>query len=165
MKTNWYFLLVAIFGMVVLQSCDDDDDNGVKVPENLQKALRDKYPDAKHVEWETRAGYYVADCWNNGADTDVWFSTDAVWRMTETDLGVDVNKLPVSVKNAFLAGAYATWSVDDIDKYEREDKTFYLVEVEKKGQKDMDLYYSEDGDILKEVEDMPNDDVLPTTSF
>jgi hypothetical protein len=69
------------------------------------------------------------------------------------------------VKETFLAGQYATWGVDDIDKYEREDLTFYLVEVEKKGQKDMDLYYTEDGTVLKEVEDRPNDDVLPTTSF
>lgn len=165
MKTNWYFLLIAIFGMVVLQSCEDDDDNGLKVSEELQKALRERYPEAKNVEWENKAGYYVAECWNNGAETDVWFSTDATWKMTETDLGIDVNRLPASVKETFLAGQYATWGVDDIDKYEREDLTFYLVEVEKKGQKDMDLYYAEDGTVLKEVEDRPNDDVLPTTSF
>ncbi len=165
MKTNWYFLLIAIFGMVVLQSCEDDDDNGLKVSEELQKALRERYPEAKNVEWETKAGYYVAECWNNGAETDVWFSTDASWKMTETDLGIDVNRLPAPVKETFLAGQYATWGVDDIDKYEREDLTFYLVEVEKKGQKDMDLYYTEDGTVLKEVEDRPNDDVLPTTSF
>ena len=35
MKTNWYFLLIAIFGMVVLQSCEDDDNNGLKVSEEL----------------------------------------------------------------------------------------------------------------------------------
>ena len=51
MKTNWYFLLIAILGMVVLQSCEDDDDNGLKVSEELQKALRERYPEAKNVEW------------------------------------------------------------------------------------------------------------------
>jgi hypothetical protein len=117
------------------------------------------------VEWETKAGYYVAEFSDGGVGLDVWFSADAVWKMTETDLGIDVNKLPVVVKDAFLDGSYSSWSVDDIDKYEREDMTFYLVEVESRDQKDRNLYYDEQGVILKDVEDMPNDDVLPTTQF
>ena len=85
--------------------------------------------------------------------------------MTETDLGIDVNKLPVVVKDAFLSSDYANWIVDDIDKYEREDMTFYLIEIEKKGQKDRNLYYNDQGGLLRDAEDMPNDDVLPTTQF
>ena len=54
---------------------------------------------------------------------------------------------------------------DDIDKYECPDKTFYLIEVKKAGQRDRKLFYSQDGLLLKDVEDKENDDVLPTISF
>jgi hypothetical protein len=49
--------------------------------------------------------------------------------------------------------------------YEREDMTFYLVEVEKNGEKDRNLYYNAEGGLLKDEVDAPNDDVLPTTQF
>lgn len=166
MKTKWFFLLAIALGSFTFVSCSDDDDNdGVRVSEDVKAALRVKYPNASYVEWEAKAGYYVAEFRDNGAELDAWFTPEAVWKMTETDLGVDLNKLPLVIKDAFLASEYALWSVDDIDLYEREDLTFYLVEVEKKGEKDRNLYYNELGGLLKDVEDMPNDDVLPTTTF
>lgn len=167
MKTKWFFLAVMALSSFAFVSCDkdDDDNDDIRVSEDVQRALRDKYPNATNVEWEAKAGYYVADFRENGAELDVWFTTDAVWKMTETDLGIDVNKLPVAVKDAFLSSDYSNWVVDDIDKYEREDMTFYLIEVETRGQKDRNLYYNEQGGLLRDAEDMPNDDVLPTTQF
>lgn len=166
MKTKWFYLLVLALGCsFAFTSCEDDDNDDVKVAEELKLALRSKYPNASHVEWETRSGYYVAEFYDNGTELDAWFSADAVWKMTETDLGIDVNKLPAVVKDAFMGSNYSTWSVDDIDQYEREDMTFYLIEIEKRGEKDRNLYYNEQGGLLKDVEDAPNDDVLPTTQF
>ena len=43
--------------------------------------------------------------------------------------------------------------------------TFFLVEIEKNGLRDRNLYYNEQGGLLRDAEDMPNDDVLPTTQF
>lgn len=166
MKTKWFFLCVLALNSFAFTSCsDDDDDDGIRVSEELNLALRTKYPNATNVEWDAKAGFYVADFRDNGAELDAWFTTDAVWKMTETDLGIDVNKLPTVVKDAFLASEYATWTVDDIDKYEREDMTFFLVEIEKNGLRDRNLYYNEQGGLLRDAEDMPNDDVLPTTQF
>jgi hypothetical protein len=166
MKTKWFFLFAVALTSFTFVSCDEDDDNdGVRVPEELNVALRAKYPNAKGVEWEAKAGYYVADFYEAGAEKDVWFTSMGEWKMTETDLGVNVDKLPVAVKNAFLASEYATWEVDDLDMYEREDMTFYLVEVEKNGEKDRNLYYNAEGGLLKDEVDAPNDDILPTTQF
>jgi hypothetical protein len=43
--------------------------------------------------------------------------------------------------------------------------TFFLVEIGKNGLRDRNLYYNEQGGLLRDAEDMPNDDVLPTTQF
>ena len=55
--------------------------------------------------------------------------------------------------------------VGEIAKDERPDRTFYLIEVEKAGQQDRNLFYAEDGTLLKDEADTRNDEVLPNISF
>ena len=85
--------------------------------------------------------------------------------MTETDLRTDLSALPGLIQNAFQTGNYADWRVDDIDKYERPAGVFYLIEVEKAGQQDRDLFYAEDGTLLKDDVDRENGEVLPDITF
>lgn len=166
MKVNVWNWLVLCCGVWLLAACDNDDDTPVsKVPATVQAALEAKYPAMTGVEWEKKSGYYVAEFRDNGVETEVWFDSNAVWCMTETDLRTDLNILPGLVQNAFLTGAYADWTVDDIDKYELPDRTFYLIEVEKAGQQDRNLFYAENGTLLKDEVDTTNDEVLPTIGF
>ncbi len=164
MKTKFLFMTLMLVGLTAFASCDDDDDNDrpVIAPEAVVKAFEAKFPDVTYVAWEYKQDYYVAEFVDNGVEVDVWFSPDTEWKMTETDVrGLD--NLPLDVKEAFVNSGYATWAVDDIDKYERPDATFYLIEVEKRGEKDRNLYYAPDGTLIRNVEDKPGDDVLPNT--
>ena len=82
-----------------------------------------------------------------------------------------VNKVEWEKKSGYYVaefrenGAYADWRVDDIDKYERPGDTFYLIEIEKGGQQDRDLFYAEDGTLLKDAVDTNNDKILPNIKF
>ena len=98
MKTRFYSILMAVACIIGLQSCDNDDDN-LRVSPELQKAFLDKYPAATRVEWETKAGYYVADFYDNASEASAWFTPAGVWCMTETD--VLYVGLPEAVKAAF----------------------------------------------------------------
>ena len=162
MKLKSYFCILALCGAMTLQSCSDDNDT-TNVPESIQNAFQTKYPAATGEEWEAKSGYYVAEFWTGGKEVDAWFTTAAEWCMTETDLGKDKTSLPSEVKTAFESSEYAAWTVEDIDKYERTDKTFYLIEVETVGKPDHKLYYATDGTLLKSVDDAENDDILPST--
>lgn len=165
MKKNLLLMMCLVSTMVMI-GCDKDDDIHVsKVPEAVVETFQAKFPNAEFVEWETYKDYYIADFWLSGADTQVWISKNAIWRMTETDLGVNLAKLPSAVQTAFQSSKYADWRVDDLDKYERPDRTFYLIEIEKKGERDRDLYYAEDGTLLKDEQDRENNDVTPDTQF
>lgn len=166
MKTNLYGLIWALFAVVVLTGCDKDDDIRVSdVPQAVMNTFEAKFPNVTSVEWEKKSGYYVADFWQEGIETHVWIDTKADWKMTELDFGTNLGLLPDAVKNAFLNGQYANWRVDDIDKYERPDKIFYLIEIETKGQQDRDLFFAEDGSLLKDEVDKENNDVTPSTTF
>lgn len=153
MKLKMYFLLLALGALTLaFQSCDDDDNDGISVPAELQNALAEKHGNAQRIEWETKGTYYVADFYEDNYEKEAWFTKDGVWQMTETDIP-GLAALPAVVKSAFESGRYASWHVDDIDKLERKDvETVYVIEVEQ-GKQEMDLYYSESGIFIKEVAD------------
>ncbi len=166
MKTDIWKFLFLFCSVVLLSACDNDDDlPSSKVPETVKSAFDAKFPTVNRVEWEKQSGYYVADFHENGVEMEAWFDSDAVWCMTETDLRTDLSALPGLVQNAFQTGNYADWRVDDIDKYERPAGVFYLIEVEKAGQQDRDLFYAEDGTLLKDDVDRENGEVLPNITF
>jgi hypothetical protein len=98
-------------------------------------------------------------------DTHVWYTSNGDWQMTEYDLGVNLSALPQAVQDAFQSGQYSTWRVDDIDKYERPQDVFYLIEVETKGENDRDLFYASDGTLLKDEADRENNEVKPDIVF
>lgn len=162
MKRRVYLVLLAVIGLAIATGCEKEYDlRGVD--RELSEALTSKYPDAVWVEWEKNRSWFVAEFRIGGRDVQVWYSGNAQWCMTETDLGRNVSGLPAAVSKAFEAGEYASWRVDDIDKYERPGEVFYLLEIEKQGERDRMLFYSENGGLLKDVRD--RSDVLPDIKF
>jgi len=149
MKVKLLFFALLAVSMVSFSGCNDDDDNYTP-EEAVVNAFKTKYPDAQRIEWETKAGYKVADFVLNAKESEAWFQTDGKWVMTETDILFD--ELSAEIQAAFKAGKYKDWRIDDVDKLERVDsETVYVIEVEGTGE--YDLYYAEDGTLLKEVQD------------
>lgn len=137
--------LIAICAITFV-SCSDDDG----VPDNIiVSAFNEKYPEAKKVSWETKQSYKVADFIFESKEREAWFDVQGNWLLTETDLRFD--ELPLAVQESFVSGAYTAWQVDDVDMIERYNtEIIYVVEVEK-GDQEIDLYYTEDGTLIKEV--------------
>lgn len=152
MKFKINLLLLALVATLALQSCNDDDDLKV-VPQEIQKAFANKYPQIQTVNWEEELGYYVADFMDGSFEASAWFNKSAKWVLTETDL--NYVSLPNAVKTTFEKSEFysSNWHLDDIDRLERpEQETVYVLEVESKVQ-DLDLYYRADGTFIKSVVD------------
>ena len=164
MKSKLLIWCLALCGVVGFTGCDDNDDV-TNLPKVVENAFNDKYPQTTWVEWERKAGDYAAEFRMDGMVLEAWHDNQGSWSMTESDLGRNLTLLPQSAQTTFQSSGYSEWTVDDIDKYECLDKTFYLIEVKKAGEKDRKLFYSQDGSLLKDAEDKENDDVLPTISF
>lgn len=168
MKIKIVSLLLALCAAWTFQSCDNDDNDSVAVPAELQKAFEAKYPHATQVKWETRGNYYKAEFYD-GQKAAAWYTTGGVWQLTETD--IPKSMLPEAVQTAFNQSEYASapWHFDEAKKLDRPGyETVYVMEVEQ-GNKDMDLYYTPAGTLIKAVEDVDgdndDDDFLPTTSL
>lgn len=166
MKTKLFGLFVAAFCLFAIPSCSDDDGDDLnlnQVPTTIKSAFQAKYASATDVDWEKKGNYYVVDFKYNQLDMDVWYNAaTSKEAMTVTDYGRNLFYLPPTVERAFATGEYGSWTVDDITYYERTDTSFFLFEVEKAGEKDMDLYYSPDGTLIKAVPES-NVDITPDT--
>lgn len=163
MKRNLNLVLIAVLGLALGTACEKDDDIR-RVDRELSEALNSKFPEATWVEWEKKRDFYVAEFHEGGTEVKVWYTGNAQWCMTERDLGRSAEALPEAVKESFAASGYAAaWRVDDIDKYERPGEVFYLIEVEKAGERDRDLFYSETGALLKD--DLDRGDLFPDTKL
>lgn len=142
------FWAMMTLGVVSLQSCDKDDDNRLQVSANLQEAFDTRYPNVSRVDWEQNGQFYEAEFVDNGYENKAWFTPDGTWVMTEYDLRF--TQLPQAVQDAFKAGVYASWKVDDVDKIEKADTSvIYVIEVESAG-KEYELTYLEDGTLIRE---------------
>lgn len=157
MKLKMYFSLLALGACALtLQSCDDNDDR-TSVSSELTNALAKQHPQAQRIEWDTKGTHFVADFKEGNFEKEAWFTADGVWQMTETD--ISYTDLPGFVQSTYEASAYHNvWRVEDVDMLERKDvATLYVIEIEKKGEQDKDLYYSKEGILMKEVVDTDND--------
>ena len=75
--------------------------------------------------------------------------------MTKTEINFGL--LPEPVRLSLNGGEYKNWKPTDFDKLERSNAaTVYVIEVEQ-GEQEVDLYYTEDGVLLKAVPDDDND--------
>lgn len=159
---NWKFVCMAAAlaaAMPVLTSCDDDDDDDYtgRVPQAVEAAFASQYPGASFVEWDMEGGgYYVAEFYKDGREHDAWYTAAGAWAMTEVDYARNLAALPQAVQQGYAASAYGLggWVVDDIDEIQRPGyETIYIMDVEKAGQPDRDLYFDLGGTLFRDVQD------------
>lgn len=149
MKTKFLILTALLGSAFAFASCDDD--HNYQPSGAVTAAFKAKYPNARRVEWESKAGYEKAECYIGSYESEVWFDRQGTWIMTETDIPYAL--LPQAVKTTHEAGQYGTWRVDDVDKIERYDTAnMYVVEVER-GETEVELHYTDDGALVKEIMD------------
>lgn len=171
-----FFVSALAVSTCIATGCSDDEDGRPPVTNpvsaEVQASFAEQFPGARDVEWEVRGTYAVADFSYVDSQSGGWVSstawysqTDGTWLMSEYDLRFE--RLPEAVKTAFQQSEYAGWHVDDVDLIRRDGVTLlYVVEVEQGGQ-EMDLYYAEDGVLVKALADTDGrhdySDLIPAT--
>ena len=161
MKTKFLMLaMMMCMTALTFSACSDDDsdDKSINVPEAVTQALKQKYPSATDVDWKQKSSYFVAVCWLDGKDSNIWFDANGNWWMTESE--VYWNDVPGAVQTAFNNSEYANWVQDDYYflLYPLQPMQ-YVIEV-KQGNQKYQLFYSEDGGLMNTVDVTGKDDTI-----
>lgn len=140
---------VFIFALLAIVACNDDDDNGVAVPDALKTFVESKYPGAtiRHAEY-SNGGLLEVEIWHDERMKDVYFDRSNQWVYTEWD--VAIAELPEAV-TAAVSAAYPDYRIDDADYEERPNVVCYEVEIEK-GNFENVVYVTADGEILESLQ-------------
>ncbi|MDD4847867.1 MAG: PepSY-like domain-containing protein [Bacteroidales bacterium] len=163
MQIRLLSVLSLVLGIVFFSSCKKNE----PVPggnQNVESTFNQMFPNATQVEWETKSDYWIADFRHDGTDKTAWFESNGIWKMTESD--ETFNRLPEIVKNAFKAGEYSSWRVEDVDILDRLNyERLFVIEIEQ-GESEADLFYTNTGSLVKIEFDSNDDDYfnqLPTS--
>ena len=157
-------LAICALAATAVTSCENDaTDEILPVAKSFTDALQQEFPNAKNVTWELNRQYKVAKFNEDFKAYDVWLDPAATLKMTEVDYGKSFTLVPDSaVEKAFASTMYSGWTLNNITSYTRDSGTFYVIEVEKTGHQDMDVYIGEYGDLIK-VANHTRDIITPST--
>ena len=131
-------LFTCIAGLTLFFSgCskNDDDHQGIIPLPPVENAFQEKYPDAKNPVFEIEGNYYVVDFNNEGSETTAWFTDQGVWMMEKIDI------------------SFAQYAINRLNM-----GIVYKIEAEQSNS-EVDLYYSQYGNLIKAVDDEINNDV------
>lgn len=164
MKFVKNLLGVAIAAFLAV-GCDQSHDGpgpADEVSPQVLEAFAERFPGAQNVSWTVKEGYAVASfSWSNPQDPaaptncSAWFDNrGGGWSMTESE--IPYSELPQAVKEAFESSEYAAWRIDEeVDVLTRSGEVepeIYVIEAEQFG-REVDLYYSPDGVLVKTMAD------------
>lgn len=110
-----------------------------EVPQSVQRAFQQKYPDQKKVEWELEDKRYEAEFKVSGKEVEVCFDEQGQWIETCTEL--DEADMPENLKR-FLDKNYAGYAVKELMLVKTaNDETFYELEL-RKGRSECELRFN-----------------------
>ena len=145
MKFKYYLGAVMLAIILFSFSACDNDDDYMPPNQDIITALKQLYPDVQDIEWSQKGVYYVADCWVNGSELDVWFDANANWIMTEMEIFRE--QLPAAVN-----------TIDNLTKLTFPHKSEEFVFEVQRGAQERALYYSAYGGLLLEKDITDADD-------
>ena len=134
-------ILVLTASLFFLYSCSQDIPNS-KVPSVVLNAVQAKYGSANKIEWEKKNNLYEAEFKMDSVEYAVYI--DSTGKLVLHKIDIKENELPAAV-SSIIRTEYIGYKIDDAEKIEKDGITYYEVELEGKGKKDLKLNFSADG--------------------
>lgn len=137
--------LIAAFAMF---SCNEKKGTEGGVPENIQTAFRQEFPDAVNVKWEkdTEDTEWEAEFIMSGSKHSVRYTPEGKW--FETEYEIVPSKIPESIKSG-IASKYPEYKIVRAEVVSTVSGNQYEIKLNKEHE-NIGVYYTEDGTFLKQ---------------
>jgi len=135
-------LIAVAFAAISFTACAQKSN----VPENVNKAFTQKFPDAKSIKWDKEnETEWEAEFKLNGEEYSANYSTDGVWKETEHE--IEKSAIPANVKQT-LDTEFAGYKIEEAEISETAKGKVYEFALEK-GKTEMEVAISPDGQVVK----------------
>lgn len=120
-----------------------------KIPAAVTEAFKGKYGAATNVEWKDRLTSYTAVFEMDGKKHEAYFDDDGSWKHTQTV--IEESELPSAVNDGFQKSKYTEWTIDRVERIEKNDNTTeYRIQVKKGDIRKKNLLFTSDGRMKKD---------------
>ena len=140
-------ILLGMAASMSLVSCAQNI-SAKKVPSVVQNTVQAKFANASDIEWEKKSNLYEAEF--NMGTVEYTALIDANGKLVVYKSNMMEKDLPAAV-SAAITREHSGYTIDDLEKVEKEGITYYQVELEASGKKDMELVFSTDGSIASGI--------------
>lgn len=140
MKKAFLALLMFTSGTIMVNAQSIKE---TQVPATVKSALKNKYAEAKNVQWEKEKGNYEAN-WGGKSKEDNWVELTPSGEFIEIVKAIPVSQLPTPVIS-YVKAHYKGAKITEAGKItDAKGKLYYEAEVNKK-----DIVFDEKGNFLK----------------
>lgn len=128
-------MILALVAAMTAAACDKYDEG--RPSKEVRQEFNSMYPDAKDVEWDHEAGYWVASFETGKApdryDHEAWFSADGLWIRTVTDYPLSM--VPQGIKDLLAGSEYGVLPLEDpeVEYFETPNDKFYRFDLWQNG--------------------------------
>lgn len=119
-----------------------------KIPAEVTDNFTAKFPGASAVEWKDRLTGFSANFKDRDTAYIASFDNKGNWEATEHN--IEQAALPAAVQDGFEKSRFADWDVNNIIYIDTPDGVKYRIEVGKGDIKKRNLYFNENGRLLKD---------------
>ncbi len=138
-------IMITVTGFFLLASagCSSQSIPAEKVPSLVLNSVKGKFPDASKVDWEKTKTMYEAEVKMNDS-TEITMQLDGNGKILMQKSDLAQNQLPAAVLSV-LQTKYKDYTIDDVELLEKDGVSYYQVELEAKGKKEVNLVLGSDG--------------------
>ena len=126
-------MLFLLIGGIAVTSCNSQNVAQEKVPAVVVNTLQTQFPNANRIDWEKKGAVYEADFDMAGSE-DMTVQIDALGKMLMQKQEVALATLPAAIQTV-VQNEYKDFTIDEVEKVEKEGATFYQLELDGKGLK------------------------------
>jgi len=137
-----YILAAALFS-VITGSCQNQNISASKVPSVVVNKVQESYPGAKDVDWKKSKDNYEAEIQVNDS-TEVSILVNIAGNKVMEKRDIRISEVPSAVTNA-LTNHYKDYKIDEADQITKDGTTYYQLELEAKGKKDINVVFNANG--------------------
>lgn len=122
------FILLALLSLLLLTSCDEDDNLHTRIPSVVLNAFHSEYPRALEVGWIERDSLFQVDF--EVGDEDLSSLLNAEGQIVGIKSEISLKDIPMEVLSG-LQKNFGNSELDEPELVEINDEIFYQLEVDK----------------------------------
>ena len=140
-------MLFIILSAITISSCRDDYPAS-KVPSVVHNTVNATFPGAIDIDWAKNSNSYEAEFDLNGVEFTAFVEPNG--KLLSFKYDIKFTEFPEAIVSV-IKSQYKGYRIDDAEKVEKNDSTYYQAELEGKKKSDLHLVFFADGKLADQI--------------